>query len=307
MDLFKEFQPSLVKFLNSDKGRELLSIDKRPHEHLDPQHAKIVKVLPNGYGMHNGKIYSEIRFSGDVVLNRLEKYLEKNTTVKELNRLLDRKQYLNYKYNQFAWYTNPTKSTADGSSNPFKDDAVANNWATARNTADAQGLQPLGTANQTLCMARFQGGNNYTVARVILPFDLTGRPTVASATFNIYTNAKVADTNTSSYVLQLPNPATWNSIINADFNTTRWTTEIAARIAYTSIAAAASATTFPITTLSAMVDGTTDMGLRVSRDIDNSAPTGDNRIDFETSAVAGKEPYINITAVTASGGFFNFF
>ena len=127
----------------------------------------------------------------------------------------------------------------------------------------------------------------------------------ASATFNIYTNAKVADANTSSYVLQLPNPATWNSIVVADFDTTRWTTEIAARIAYTSIAAAASATSFPITTLSAIVDGTTAMGLRNSRDIDNSAPTGDNRVDFETSGTVGKEPNINITA--AGGGAILFF
>lgn len=290
---FRILQPDLLRFANSKYGRVFLGIDDfLPNK-------KITQLFPNGWA--SGK--KQQRFSSYRILNRF--------TIPVIEALANIKRPIETEDFIFGNLIYPSHlahaiTYADASDIAvYKGDAT---YATAHDALTGDGTQAGGDAAELECINRLTG--TYLISRPIIPFDTTGRPdVVASATFNIQPSRVLANADSDSYSIVQATPATWNSIITADYDQLG-TTKGATDIAYGSLSNGVYAIwTMNATGIGWIANGTWDLGMRTAKDIANAAPTGDNDVRFKSADTAGttSDPYIDIIAGEADISSFAYF
>ena len=175
-------------------------------------------------------------------------------------------------------------------------------WAASRDSAVAEGIQTNG-----IVQGSFGGGTSWPIARIAEVFNTAALPdnaTVTAVTLQIYVTA-LTNTDTSTIDLVSFAPTDSSSVVVADYAKAKWGETPYADIALASL----NLNAYNIFTLNATgiaaisKTGNSVFGLRISRDTDNSQPTGGNDVTFQTNN--GVHPEIlTITYTTPSGGAF---
>ena len=192
---------------------------------------------------------------------------------------------------------------AGGSSDLVKSNEV--DWATARNAASADSE----SADQGSVRARKDGASDFSISRAPIPFILTSIPvgsTIQSATLK-FTYADlgggIINTNTCDLdIVLLSSMADSTNADVADYN--KFGTTVGGSIAFSSITTGALANSITLnatalTWITSAIGGTVLLGVRNSRDTDNSEPTGVNAID----AITQDSYQLTIDYVPTGGSF----
>ena len=301
-DLFREYQPELVKLANLTAGRKFLSID-----HEVPKDKWIVKVDPVGYTyytgrskkvngvyrqllVHTSRCYPLIAKRLGVALSKLEitkAFPARNPSIyKGLNKYHGLLHYAglfrrNSIFPQVMLDENaPFTSAGDGL--VTKNDGVT--WADARESAE--GVTALPTTARTICCnTRKTGGGVFFCARGYFPYITSGigaGATVDSSIKSIYIYAGITDADTVSWVLTESTQASMTDLVVGDFDalTLDTPTEYMTRVAYSALSQPAyNALTLDATGLAFIdVEGNTKFVMRDSNDVDDSEPTAENQI-----------------------------
>ena len=153
--------------------------------------------------------------------------------------------------------------------------------------------------------------NNFEIYRAFLVFDTSSIPndaTITDATLSIYVTAKT-DNDSSSFVLIQTTQAATSSLVLEDFDQCgdlNSPTEGASRVTYSSLTLDAyNNFTFNAAGLTWInLTGLTKLGIRNSRDVDNSEPTGLNSFQFfsfeQTGTSQDPKLVINYTLATTT-------
>lgn len=301
--LFRKYAKLVTWFANTKIGKTYLSIRSFPLP-SDPIHL----LLPNGYIQHLGKDKYRLSVTTSAVyaprLYPILSYIDSfgvnfNEAVKLLLTIGEKKQasyklvrlYSSATINPDA---NPETTTFDG----VLSDGNAT-WATIRGASSAS-FEVNDSGNTIKAETYLFGGTTYYIGRLFTLFDtssLTSSAVVESATYSLYKNATaVSNGNTTSFALVTTTPASNTAIASGDFDQVGSVRQ-ASDFAYASMSTSA----YFDMTLNATglgnisLTGITKFGGRNSRDIDDSAPTGTNSIECNSSDVGSNKPKLVIT------------
>ncbi len=175
-------------------------------------------------------------------------------------------------------------------------------WTDSRDATTAEGIQTNGIVQGT-----FGGGTSWPIARVGEVFNTSALPdnaTVTVVTLQIYVTA-LTNTNTCTIDLVSFAPTDPASLVVADYAKAKWGETPYADIALASLSTSAYNTfTLNAAGIAAISKtGNSVFGLRISRDTDNTEPTGGNDVTFQTNNGANPE-ILTVTYTTPSSGFF---
>lgn len=307
--LFIRYQKELLKLANSKYGRLFLEI---PPEFRDK---KIVKITPNSFTIVDGSRLRGIFRCYSLYAKKLAAAL---SSIEILNDLPPYKN-LN-KYEGLVTYCGLTKnrefpvlllasstvysSAGDGHAKDLNNSS----WA------DARGGPGNSTDSETLTLTRKNADGTYNCGRGFFPFDTSSIGTGASvdtATLNIYGGPTATSNDDSvSIVLVESTQADINTLDVGDFDavTLNNPDEGASRMSASDWSTSGyNQFTLNSTGISWIdVSGNTKLACRDNRDVDNTAPTGNNKLYCLYSETAGtsQDPYLDITYTPPGGGAF---
>lgn len=172
-------------------------------------------------------------------------------------------------------------------------------WATVRN-ATAGTSSSDGAAEDYFCRTQLSGGSFYVIYRGFFLFDTSSLPdatTITAATISLWATT-VTNTDSPDLDIVSSSPASNTAIVNADYDQVGSTVYASTAIASLSTGA------YNIFTLDSngianiTKTGVSKFGTRVSRDTDDTAPTGDNRVIgyFADQAGLTNDPKLTVTS-----------
>lgn len=185
------------------------------------------------------------------------------------------------------------------------------------------------TANAALYATFWKSGTTYYIYVHFTPFDSSGisaSDTISAATYSIYKSGDAANADSQTIGLVQSQQATWNSLGTGDYDqrgdAINNPTEGATRVAYSAGAGTGYmdftmnatgigwiARTGETKPASASATGKTQLAIRFSGDMDDSAPTGANYCLFYMADQAGttNDPKLVVThaAAVATGNSHN--
>lgn len=177
-------------------------------------------------------------------------------------------------------------------------------WAAAHDTADAQGV----TGHLNIYGTKVNDAN-WVISRGFLPFDTSALPDdaeITAATLYLYrddsTGEAMASADAADLDLVQSSQASGTELVVGDYDTLGTTVtgskvlSATSDLTYFSIVLDATGLTWISKT------GYTKLGIRISRDTDNSAPTGNNVICCQTRGAANP-PYLAVTYKDKGGSF----
>ena len=304
---FKDNQDELLWLVNTEAVRHLLSIKE-----TEP----IIEVFPNGFKQYLGTWDKNHHFQYEfrcyeVVAKHLLPYLTYENVLRtdyplyQPRGLTEKyKCFLNYK--NLERYSFPQIFMADtdyfaGAGDGDVLGPVNATWSTTRDGATGD------TATYTTSPAFLRAGitaSTYKIRRAYFPTDTSGiadGDTIDATTLNLFgTTDSNIDTDTTAYHAVQTSQADTASLVTSDYDNLTFTSggSIAASSWSTS---AYNAITLNATGLTWISKTTfTKIGAINSRDLDNSAPTGDNAQSCATSEATGtaNDPKLIVTTST---------
>jgi hypothetical protein len=321
--LFTTYQKEILAFCNTRFGKEWLQdefggkIDKED---------RVIKVTPSGFHLikdfQNGRpIIQATFFSKDPYMRKFALMLESLNLADCAGFLSDVQKEIRFKperllshpWASFATLTaypdtGSGSTTVDGRLNI---DPGSTTWAASRSTASA-GAAVANEAIQIPCRT-YYSGTNYSIYRGAFTFDTSSIPdtdVISSAVFSVYADRgyTYSDADTTSFVITPVTLAANNNLAVGDFNISNYGTSWGS----VTLASMTDATYADITLNATGIAGVSKTGITAigslnSRDYNNSAPTGDNKIAVKFADNGSNKPKLVVTYAPAAGGSFLLF
>lgn len=302
-ELFERHQKLLLKFANTQIGRDFLGIKEKE---------QIVKLTSNSYHrllavqkdnlIIEGKFWESEKFAKKLALGLTSLDIINQFNLKALFHYLGlRREFI---YPQILFTTtvfNP--GTGEGRVYTYTSYTT---WALAHDAVTGEGV--LATC---LLAADKYSANSWGVSRVFHPIDTSSIPDdniITAATFYGYrddTVVALSNTDLTSLDLVQSTQASDTALVVADFDALG--TDVAGSVAFSATTDHTYFTIVLNATGRSWISktGYTKLAIRVARDTANSAPTGVNEIGYQNRSGA-YPPCLEVTYSSASGAFLAF-
>lgn len=314
--LFRNVQEELLWLINTDTGKYILGIKNRE---------KIVEVFPNGWKFYLGRDSQKYYFQYEFFCYEksakiLIPFLDYERVLREdFGPYLGRHLGIEEKYKRFLAYNNleghlfleiPQVYLVDtdyfaGAGDGYISGPPNATWATTRDAADGDAIAY--TTSPMFSRAAITGGT-YKVTRGFLPTDTGGivdTDNIDAAVLKLFGDGTATGNvdATTVNVIQTSQVQT-DSLVLADYNNVTFTDGGSMNLAdwnttaYNSITLNATGLTYISKT------GFTTIGALIGRDLNNSAPTGENIAEYYSSerALTTEDPKLTVTTTAAAGG-----